>query len=105
MGNRNNVSVSFSARRSKIVRKIAMKTWEKLKAASLIALLHISNENMAYLFEISRYIKHFETRTKHLLCGIKGVRLISYSSQTRSGTSLFITCFGFLHDRQCIDRV
>ena len=38
----------------------------------LIALLCISNENTAYLFEISRYITYFETRAKHLLCGIKG---------------------------------
>ena len=57
-----------------------------LKATYLIALLHISNENTAYLFEICRYIKYFERKTKHLLCGIKGVRLLSYSSQTRSGT-------------------
>ena len=52
-----------------------MKTWDMLNASYLIALLHISNENTAYLFEISRYIKYFETMTKHLLCG----------SQTRSG--------------------
>ena len=62
----------FPARKSKIEREIAMKTWDNLKATYLIALLHISNENTAYLFEISRYIKYFETRTKHLLCGIKG---------------------------------
>ena len=43
-----------------------------LKATYLIALLHISNENTAYLFDISRYIKCFEARIKHLLCGIKG---------------------------------
>ena len=51
-----------------------MKTWDILKATYLIALLHISNENTAYnyLFEISRYIKYFETRSKHLLCCIKG---------------------------------
>ena len=49
-----------------------MKTCAILKVTYLIALLHISNENTAYLFEISRYIKYFETRTKHLLCGIKG---------------------------------
>ena len=49
-----------------------MKPWDILKATNLIALLYISNENTAYLFEISRYIKYFETRTKHLLCGIKG---------------------------------
>ena len=50
---------------------IAMKTWNRLKA-TCFALLHISNEETAYLFEISRYIKYFETRTKHLQCGIKG---------------------------------
>ena len=49
-----------------------MKTWDIIKATYLIALLHISNENTAYLLEISRYIKYFETRTKHMLCGIKG---------------------------------
>ena len=32
-------------------------TWDKLKATCLIALLHISNENTVYLFEIRRYIK------------------------------------------------
>ena len=61
-----------------------MKTWDILKGAYLIALLHIANENTTYLCEISRYIKYIETRTKHLLCGIKGVYLINYSSQTRS---------------------
>ena len=44
-----------------------MKTWDILKATYLIALLHISNDNTAYLFEISRYIKYFETRTIRLL--------------------------------------
>ena len=57
---------------SQIERKIAIKTWGILKATYLIALLHILNENTAYLFEISRCIKYLETRTKHLLCGIKG---------------------------------
>ena len=37
-----------------------MKTWDKLKATYLIALLHISNENTAYMFEKSRYTKYFE---------------------------------------------
>ena len=76
--NHDNVSVSFPAQKSKIGLKIATKTWEILKATYLIALLHISNENTAqknhyhyHLFEISRYIKYFEIRTKHLLCGIK----------------------------------
>ena len=74
MRNHYNVSVSFPARKFKIELKIAMKTWDILKATYLIALLHISNENTAYnyLFEISRYIKYFETRSKHLLCCIKG---------------------------------
>ena len=39
-----------------------MKTWDMLKAICLITLLHISNENTAYLFEISRYIKYFENK-------------------------------------------
>ena len=89
-----------------------MKTWDILIATCLIALLHISNENTDFLFEISSYIKYFETRTKHLLCDIGGrrggggvVRLISYSSQTKSGTPLFITSVGFPRDRQCIDKV
>ena len=81
--------MSFPAKKSKIELKTALKTWNILKATYLITLVHISNENMAYLFEISRCIKCFEARTKHLLCGIKGVRLISYSSQTRSGTPGF----------------
>ena len=54
-----------------------MKTWDILKATYLIVLLHISNENTAYLFEISSYVKYFETRTKNPKCGINGVRLIS----------------------------
>ena len=70
-----------------------MKTWDILKATFLIPLLHISNENTAYLFEIRRYIKYFETRTKQLQCGIKGVRLISYTSQTRSGIPFFYYVF------------
>ena len=74
MCNHDNVSVSFPDRKFKIELKIAMKTWDILKATYLIASLHISNENTAYeyLFEISRYIKYFETRSKHLLCCIKG---------------------------------
>ena len=81
-----------------------MKTWDILKATYLIALLHISNENMAYLFEISRYnnyIKYLVVQSKdqNLLYGIKGVRLISYSFQMRSSNPLFITSFGFPHDR------
>ena len=39
--------------------KIAMETWDIPNATHLIALLHISNENRAYLFEISRYMKYF----------------------------------------------
>ena len=62
--NHDNVPVSFPARKSKIERKIAMKSWNLLKATNQIALLHISNENTTYLFEISRYVKSFETRTK-----------------------------------------
>ena len=88
--NHDNVSVAFPARKSTVERKIAMKTWDILKATYLIALLHISNEN---------------TRSRHLLCGIKGVRLISYSSQTRSTPPFFITSFGFPRDRQCIYKV
>ena len=70
MHNHDNVSVSFPARTSKFELKIAMKAWDILKATYLVALLHISNENTAHLFETSRYMKYFETRTKHLLCGI-----------------------------------
>ena len=72
MRNHCNVSVSFPARKSKIELKIAMKTWNILKARYLTVLLHSSNENTAYLFEISRNIKYFETGTKHLLCGTRG---------------------------------
>ena len=59
--NNDNISVSFPARKSKNELKIAMKTLDILKATYLIALLHISSENTAYLFEISRYVKYFET--------------------------------------------
>ena len=41
--------------------KTAMKTWDILKDVYLISLLHISNENTTYLFEISKCIKYFET--------------------------------------------
>ena len=65
--------MSFPARKSNVELKIAIKTWNILKATYFkITLLHISNENTAYLLEIGRYIKYFETRTKHLLCGING---------------------------------
>ena len=68
MRNHCNVSVSFPAQKSKIELKIAIKTWDILKATYLIALLHISNENIC--LKMSRYIKYFETRTKHLLGSI-----------------------------------
>ena len=85
--------MSFPAQKSKIELKIAMKTWDILKATYLIALLHIPNESTAYLFEINRYIKYFKTRTKHPLCDNRGVRLIIYSAQTRPGTPLFYYVF------------
>ena len=80
--------MSFPARKFKIEFEIAMKIWDILKATHLIALLHISNKTTAYLCEISRYIKYFETRTRHLLCGIKrgAFDYDSYSSQTRPGS-------------------
>ena len=67
-----NASVSFPARKSKIELKIAMQTWDKRKANYLIALLHISNENTAYLFEICRYIKSVSKQGPNTCCGIKG---------------------------------
>ena len=70
--NHDSVSVSFPALKPKIEHKIVMKTWDILKATYLIALTDISNDNTAYLCEISRYIKCIDTRTKHLLCGIRG---------------------------------
>ena len=54
----------FPARKYKIKLKIAMKTWDILKATYLIALLHISNENTAYLFEISTYTNTFKALIK-----------------------------------------
>ena len=69
----------FPARKSVIEFEIAMKTLDILKATYLTALLHISNESAAYLLEISRYIKYFETRTKHLLCGIKGGEGVTFN--------------------------
>ena len=56
--------MSFPARKSKIELKIAMKTWDILKATYLIALLHISNGNTAYLFEISGYMSNTIFRNK-----------------------------------------
>ena len=83
---------------SKIEDKIAMKTRDILKATYLIALIHNSNESIAYLFKISRYKKYFETRTKLLLCGIKegvgggGVRLISSIALKIGRASPFLLC-------------
>ena len=62
MRNHCNVSVSFPAQKSKIELKIAMKTWDILKATYLIALLHISNENMAYLFENEQIYQIFRNK-------------------------------------------
>ena len=62
----------FPARKFKIEHKDAMKTWNKLKAIYLDILLQFSNEHTVYLFEIIRCIKYFKTRTKYLLCDIKG---------------------------------
>ena len=36
---------------------------------------------------------------------LRGVRLINYSSQTRSATPLFNSFFEFPHDRQYMDKV
>ena len=63
MRNHCNVSVSFPTQKSKIELKIAMKTWDILKATYLIALLNISNENM---LEMSSYIKSFHSCYKAL---------------------------------------
>ena len=98
MRNHCNVSVSFPAQKSTIELKIAMKTWDILKSAYLVALLHISNENTAYLFEkadISSISKQGPNTCYVALRRGGGVRLISYSSQTRSGTPVFITSVGF----------
>ena len=54
---------TFPTQKSKIELKIAMKTWDILKATYLIALLYISNENM---LEMSSYIKSFHTCYKAL---------------------------------------
>ena len=62
MRNHCNVSVSFPAQKSKIELKIAMKTWDVLKATYLIALLHISNENMTYLFENEQIYQIFRNK-------------------------------------------
>ena len=43
-----------------------------LKAIYLIPLLHIQMKTqLICLKQVLRYIKYFETRSKHLLCGIK----------------------------------
>ena len=44
-----------------------------------------SYKKSVYLFEISRYLKYFETRTtEHLLCGIEGTGLINYTCRPLS---------------------
>ena len=94
MRNHCDVSVSFPAQKSKIELKIAMKTWDILKATYLIALLHISNEYTA-LFEISRYTVSNISKQGPNTCYVvlRGVHLISYSSQMRSGIPLFYYVF------------
>ena len=52
MHNYCHVSVSFPAQKSKIELRIDMQICNKLKATYLIALVHISNENTEYLFEV-----------------------------------------------------
>ena len=96
MRNHCDVSVSFPARKSKIELKIAIKTWDILKATNLIALLYIPNENTAYLFEMSRYINISKQEPNTCYMTLRVVRLISYSSQTRSGTPLLLRLLDFL---------
>ena len=107
MRNRCNVSVSFPARKLETELKIVTKTWDILRATYSIALLHISNENTAYLVEISRHIKYFEIRNKHLSYDIKGGYVWSLAIALRQGRtpSFFISSFGFPYDRQYIDKV
>ena len=45
--------------------------WSILKAIYLIALLHIQMKTQLICLKVLRYIKYFETRSKHLLYGIK----------------------------------
>ena len=96
--------VSFPARKAKIEPKIAMKTWNILKATYLIALLHVKKRRLICLkyADISNILKQGPNTCYVALRG--GGRLISYSSRTRSGTS-FITTFWFSHGRQYIDKV
>ena len=65
-----------------------MKTWDILKATYLITLLHISNENTAYLFEISSCINISNKGPNTCSVALRVVRLIIVSSQTKSGTPL-----------------
>ena len=73
--------VPFPARKSKIERKMVMRTWDILRAPYLIALLHISNEKTRLIC------------LKYADVALRVVRLISYSSQARSGTPLFYYVF------------
>ena len=78
--------MSFPAQKSKIELKIAMKILDKLKVTYLISLLHISNENTAYLFDISNTSKQGPNTC---YVALRRKRLNSYSSQTRSGAPFF----------------
>ena len=58
-----------------------------------IALLHISNENTAYLFEITIYTIFRNKDQADARWHWERIRLISYGSQTRWGTPPFYHCF------------
>ena len=55
-----------------------------------MALLHLSNENAAYLFEIRADISNILKQGPNTCCvaskGVRLISLISYRSRTRSGT-------------------
>ena len=87
MRNHDNVSVSFPARKSKFERKIAMKTWAILNTTNLFnCFVTIFKWKDGLIVWNKQMYQIFRTKDQTPAMWLKVVRLISYSSQTKSGT-------------------
>ena len=64
--------MSFPARKSNIERKIAMKTWDKLKTTYLIPFVTYFKWKHGLFVWNKQMYQIFRNKDQHLLCGIKG---------------------------------